>query len=141
MGSSVKYGRVLVAILLVVSAAGLLGGCRWLLQNAGPVPIVVQSNTLVLQWDADSVPIEQSGSATARFDLYFRSFGTAEWEYLKSTDGFQTQTMIDGSELSHGTYEFAVEQVYRSESRSGLHTSLDMNAWPPGGWYIIWQAP
>ena len=129
--------RVLAVGVLVL----LLSGCRWLLSNTGPVPIVVASDFITLSWDSDTSPIPDQPSSVDHYNVYYRSHGTLAWQLLHRTAGPGSTTTIGSWELDFGSYEFAVQEVYRDSRTSELHGSSDFAAWPPGGWYVVWQAP
>ena len=128
----------LVAIALLVLS---LSGCRWMLSNSGPVPVVVAADSLGLAWDADDAQLGNQPSSVDHYNVYYRAYGTADWLLLRATKGSSPGTTITSSELDFGSYEFAVEGVYRDGSTSGMHGSSDFSAWPTGGWYVVWQAP
>jgi hypothetical protein len=43
--------------------------------------------------------------------------------------------------LPYGVYEFAVTSVSTDGLESEIHSSLDDNADPAGGWFLDWRAP
>ncbi len=128
----------LVAIALLVLS---LSGCRWLLSNSGPVPVVVAADSLGLAWDVDDAQLGDQPSSVDHYIVYYRVYGTADWVLLHATEDGSPGTTITSSMLDFGSYEFAVEEVYRDRSASGMHGSSDFSAWPTGGWYVVWQAP
>lgn len=128
--------------MLVISLSVLaLGGCRWLLQEAGPVPIVVRSESVGLSWDPRDQTVPDLSSSVDHYRVYYRPYGTAQWVFLNATSGTETSTSITRGALDFGTYEFGVREVYRNGSHSAIHGSSDFTAWPPGGWYLVWQEP
>lgn len=128
----------LVAMALLVLS---LSGCRWMLSNSGPVPVVVAADFFSLAWDSETAQLADQPSSVDHYNVYYRAYGTVDWVLLHATRGSRAGTTITSWELDFGSYEFAVEEVYRDGSTSGMHGSSDFSAWPPGGWYVIWQAP
>jgi len=94
-------------------------------------------DALVLAWDADYASIEGSASATVRYNIYYRELGTLSWTYLKSTPDENPTVIV--SRIGIGSYEFAVQAVFRNGKQSDYHKSSDFSASPPGGWYLKWE--
>ena len=111
------------------------------MENSGPVPIVVRSDVIVIEWEADEPLLADATLGQLRYDVYYRTYGTLPWNYLHSTDGAETTTQIRQTELGVGAFELAVEKILANKEKSDLHASSDFTAWPPGGWYVIWEAP
>lgn len=118
-----------------------LSGCRWLLSNFGPVPVVVAADFFVLAWDSDDPQPADQSSSVDHYNVYYRSIGAVDWVPLHATEDETPETIIRSSALDFGSYEFAVEEVYNDGRTSELHSSSDFAAWPPGGWYVVWRAP
>ena len=127
--------------LLLAATLLALPGCARLFGNTGPVPFVVQSDMILLAWDAGRFSLPGEPSAVSHYNVYYRTYGTMNWELLQETPDSRTMTTIGSWQLDFGSYEFAVEEVYVDESASSLHTSTDLAAWPPSGWYIVWESP
>ncbi len=132
--------KALRSFLLVASVLSV-GGCQWFLANTGPSSVVVRSQTIQLAWDSVDSPIADQPSSVDHHRVYYRSHGSLEWRFLHATRDARPATTIGEWELGYGSYEFAVQEVYRNGRRSELHASSDYAAWPPGGWYVIWQEP
>ena len=139
---STSAGARKVAGLFLVSLSVLaLGGCRWLLAGSGPTPIVVRSESIELSWDATQPTTLGLSPAVDHYRVYYRTYATLEWVYLKPTSANETTTTITRPDLDVGSYEFAVQEVYGDGTRSAIHGSSDFTAWPPGGWYLVWHEP
>jgi len=128
----------LVAILFLALS---LSACRWWLSDSRPVPVVVAAHAFVLGWDSEDAQLDDQASSVDHYNVYYRSYGTVEWAFLHATENNMAETIILSSALDFGSYEFAVEEVYHDGKTSALHSSCDFTAWPPGGWYVVWQAP
>jgi len=138
--SLVQLSR-LFALIATALLALSLSGCRWLLSNSGPIPVVVAAESLGLAWDSNESQLPDQPSSVDHYNVYYRPHGTADWRFLHATEDDTAGTTIVSSELDFGSYEFAVEVVYRDGTTSARHGSSDFSAWPTGGWYVVWQAP
>ncbi|MFW5835876.1 MAG: fibronectin type III domain-containing protein [bacterium] len=136
-------GRGVLKLLLVCSAPFLAAACTRLPfdSNTGPIPITVDATSLTLAWETDVITLPGEESPVAYYDVYYREYGRAEWRRFASTAGPRTMITFTSSEVPYGEYEFAVAEVYRDDEESGLHKSSDWDAWPTGGWYVVWRAP
>jgi hypothetical protein len=93
--------------------------------------ITVSSDSFTLAWDSPQENVDG-------YNVYYRAHGDSGWSLLAQTDpGSDTTYQVSASELSYGTYDFAVSSV-DSGTTSDKHTSLDDAAQPSGGWYIEW---
>lgn len=100
-------------------------------------PIIVQDTQFTLYWD---VP---TGTATiASYNIYYRDHGTGSWNFLNSvTASANPSYTVTSTMLPYGVYEFAVTSVSTDGLESEIHSSLDDNADPAGGWFLDWRAP
>lgn len=100
--------------------------------DPSPSSVQVVGNEFTLTW------INEAGEIVG-YHLYYRSCGDDEWMTLSAgitSPRFTVNTTL----LSHGEYEFAVRGVKDSGIETELHSSLDENAQPTGGWYLVWTA-
>jgi hypothetical protein len=121
----------LVALLL------LFFGCRLPTTNTA-APIVYREESLTLEWDAPTVDF--SGTlAIAGYQVYYRLHGQQAWTLLKEVPARSgSQLLIHHSQLGDGLFDFAVNAVNALGQPSGKHSSLDTDAEPFGGWYVLW---
>lgn len=100
-------------------------------------PILVQATEFTLYWDppTDATNIDH-------YNLYYRLHGESAWTLLGSEPASATPSYtVTTADLDYGTYDLAVTSVDSSGVESDMHSSLDPNADPSGGWYVDWQAP
>lgn len=117
---------LLILLLLVTS-------CKPVLDTIpiDPDPVVIDqyeaiyktSETITLEWDGESDV----------YNVYYRIHGQEIWEILlESTSSF---IEINKELLGKGEFDFGVSIGYDQE----IHSSLDIDAIPEGGWYLIWE--
>ena len=120
-----------------------LGGCRWLQDvnfvSADSRQIVHLSDQLTIAWDPPAVNIPGSQSEVAAYRIYYRKHGTAYWRSLDIIEASRhPQYTIKHEILGDGLYEFAISAISVKGGSSPLHSSLDINADPMGGWHVLW---
>lgn len=131
--------RRFTAFTAVLIFIFILSGCPGLFSSFGPLPIEYSAEILNLSWDDNGGGIEGIPSAVDHYDLYYRSLGMVSWVYLMSTSDNQTTASVSQTRTGYGKFEFAVQTVHENGLKSKLHTSADLSAWPPGGWYVNWH--
>ena len=95
-------------------------------------PVHVAGDEFTLMWDDDDPGVVE-------YRLYYRPSGATAWLML-AEEIEATHITITTSMLAHGEYEFAVSAVDGGGEESSPHTSLDPDARPAGGWYLIWSS-
>ena len=128
-------------LLLLTISAVLLSGCGWLALDQGPTPIIVAADSFTLQWDPMPSALPSQPSNVACYSIYCRPLGSLDWTYLHSTSGADETTIVSVSDLDYGTWEFGVRAIFADERETAIDGSADYSAWPPGGWYLVWQSP
>jgi hypothetical protein len=123
-----------------VLAAGVLLviGCHLSL-DSGALPLVRTAESLTLQWDP---PPYDLGPVTrvVSYNVYYRKHGGASWSLLQTTPATPApEATLNRSLLGNGSFDFAVTAVNSLGESSPVHSSLDANAFPPGGWYVVWD--
>ncbi len=108
--------------------------------NKPGTPTPISGNAFTLLWDP---PQDEAGNheQVASYNLYYREHGTYSWSSLgsaaaTSAPSFEVTTAL----LSYGSYDFAVAAVEMDGSESEPHTSLDDDADPQTGWYVVWSS-
>ena len=127
--------------IVVVSAAILcsfgFSGCR--LPSIGPLPIVISSETLTLEWDPPPEQIPSSPLAASEYRVYFRHHNTADWSLCGTVVATPSpQVVLQHSEFGNGSFDFAVSTVSGIDQESLLLTSLNPSDSLNEGWYITW---
>jgi hypothetical protein len=97
---------------------------------AAPTAVVVVAEEFTLSW---------AGVECDGYRIYHRVRGATDWLYFGAI-GPVTEIIINDSMLGYGEYEFAVTAI-DDGSESAFHTSLDADADPTTGWYLIWEPP
>ena len=70
------------------------------------------------------------------YNVYYRNHGDIDWIWHGAAASDNPEYRVS---LADGEYDFAVSSVGPDDRESDLHTSLDENAYPAGGWYLIWK--
>ena len=111
-------------------------GTLYLTQNPRSLTeINVAGQTCTLAW----TPPETTPHLEV-YSLYYREKGLMMWRPLAEIVAFtDPKYTITNSVLDFGIYEFGVLAVYENGSKSGIHTSIDPEADPSTGWYVVWE--
>jgi hypothetical protein len=113
--------------------------CVSLSGDTGPVEIVAAADTITLAWDGSAGPeLDEIPSSISHYEVFYRSRGGRQWVRLAESGGPNPTYTIRRYQLAYGEYEFAVRSVRNDGRASRMHTSVDYDAWPPGGWYLKW---
>jgi hypothetical protein len=100
---------------------------------------MVNSPIVTIAWDVSTSSIGGGRSPVSHYDLYCRQLGTGQWRFLKQQSGSEPHATISFAHMGEGSYEIGIQEVHKDGNRSELHTSTDFSAWPPGGWYLVWE--
>jgi hypothetical protein len=129
----------LFTALAIVLMLFTFQSCRAIFTDTGPLEIVAAADTITLAWDgAGGSELTEIPSAISHYELFYRPRGRREWVRLAESGGPTPTYTIRRYQLSYGEYEFAVRSVRNDGRVSQIHTSVDHDAWPPGGWYLKW---
>lgn len=135
-------GPLIRVICAVLVACGLLGSCRLIFSDPGPLEIVETADALTLAWEREmaDVPegIPDGPSSVERYEVFYRRYGQREWIRLGVASRIRPRFTVSRNRLGYGEYEFAVRAIRTDGVTSNLHASTDYDAWPPGGWYLKW---
>jgi len=126
----------------LVPFAVLLLACACAFPVGGVYPVRVSSRTLTLAWDPPAGQFPTGDFAAYTYRLYYRAHGSTGWLFFGETPARQSPTFIlKYQDFGAGSYDFAVTTVNVVGAESRLHTSLDTQADPVGGWYLVWMKP
>ena len=102
--------------------------------RANPEPIVVESESFTLAWEAPN-------GAVDHYEVYYRERDASGWKALGTTNGSTATFRVDDEVLDNGggSYVFAVRSITPDGNTSPLHTSLSSDAEPSSGWYVRWE--
>ncbi len=129
---------------LVVALAGLLlSGCLQAAFSPAGVRdsdfILFTSDKLTLAWDPPDSDIQQSGTEVVRYQVFYRQHGLSAWQLLGEVPPSENpEFTILHDRTGDGFYDFAVRATTADGNESPLLTSLDPDAFPEGGWYLMW---
>ncbi len=114
-----------------------LAGCRF--PPSGSLPIVVSSQTIILEWDPPAAQLSSTQFAPFSYRVYYSQHGFRRWILIGEIPAsVAPQFLIHHSDLGDGLFDFAVTTVNSQGQESALHTSLDFSASPAGGWHVLW---
>ena len=105
-------------------------------------PLIKRSDDIVLAWDPPAPQFDREGELipVESYNVYYRDHGDIDWVMLGSTLAVDNpEFTVYHSALDNGEYDFAVSAVGLDDLESALHTSIDRDAYPAGGWYLIWE--
>jgi hypothetical protein len=125
-----------VLALLIIAGSS---GCSF--PASGILPLVVNTNTLTLEWDPPSFSFDAGPSSLSMYYVYFRRHGSTHWYFCAQAPASSSpQCVLRHSNFGDGSYDFAVSAVSESGGESGLADSQDASTIPVGGWFVIWIA-
>jgi hypothetical protein len=116
-------------------------GCDWLkrITMGESMQILHKSMELTLAWDPPMTDIPNTPTEVEAYQIYYREHGTAHWRILGEIPASRhPEYTVDHQRLGSGLYDFAVRAITVDGRESALHTSLDNNADPVSGWYVLW---
>lgn len=91
-------------------------------------------DSITLEWDA-------APGAVTSYRVYVRERPDGPWTLLDEIAATGTPSYEVGrSATGDGSFDFAVSSVDTDGTESVKHTSLDNEADPPSGWYVIWES-
>jgi len=128
--------KVLFSFLIVLISL-ISYGCNFI--EYEPSKIIVDSDTIQLEWDPPEVKSFDEGSTILYYRVYYRIHDVGRWvtlDIIPAQD--HPKYEIHHSDFGNGAYDFAVRAVSASSRYSALHSSLDPSADPLGGWYVVW---
>lgn len=99
----------------------------------------MKSNEITLEWDPPALRLETGPMAIESYNVYYRVHNTETWNLLDTIDAVPYPNYtIQHSLLGDGLFDFSVSAVAENGEESNLHSSVDPNADPVGGWYLLW---
>ena len=116
-------------------------GCDWLkrITFGESMQILQKSTELTLAWDPPLTDIPNRPTEVATYQIYCREHGTSHWRLLGEVPASRhPEFTVDHERIGNGLFDFAVRAISVEGRASPLHTSLDSNADPISGWYVLW---
>ena len=101
--------------------------------------ILHKSMELTLAWDPPLTDIPNRPTEVAAYQIYCREHGTSYWRLLAEIPAApHPEYTVEFERVGHGLFDFAVRAISVEGAASPLHSSLDGNADPVSGWYVLW---
>jgi hypothetical protein len=122
-----------LSIVLVLT----FSACPLLLREA--TSVASSAKSITLEWDppADAPPF--GPLAVAGYKVYVRHHGSTEWRPCGLVPaGEHPHVELLHADLRDGHFDFAVTTISQAGAESPLHSSLDAETSPFGGWYLVW---
>lgn len=92
------------------------------------------ADSMTLEWDAAPGPVSS-------YRIYVREHPNGRWTLLDEITATAAPSYeVARSATGDGSFDFAVSSVDGEGTESVKHTSLDDEADPPSGWYVIWES-
>jgi hypothetical protein len=137
-----KKGRMLrcnvfpVSLFLFIAIVMIGQSCS--LPAGNSAPLTVFSRSITLAWDPPG-GVLPGPYALASYFVYWRPHLGAGWRFLARVPARDApEVRVEHDVLGDGVFDFAVMCMDESGNVSPIHSSLDAEADPVGGWYVIW---
>ena len=135
-GNGIPIGRISVLALFLACIA--FTGCS--LPTSEEYGIQVGTKSITLEWDPPPSIFTIPQLAVSQYFVYIRSHGTATWRQIGGVPASENPGItIYHADYGNGWYDFAVASCNYLGEESGLHSSMDANARPFGGWFLKWD--
>jgi hypothetical protein len=128
-----------VGVFSLVASLLVLAGCPF--PTSADAPLIVRSSSIMLAWDPPAtaafaeIPI-------ASYYVYWRPHPGGGWCLAGQVAADSSPRLrIEHDDLGNGAFDFAVTSIDAMGNESPLHSSIDADADPFGGWYLVWEAP
>jgi hypothetical protein len=130
--------HVPLVLLILLPAACILSQCS--MSASRGFPITVYAKSITLEWDAPWGAISTNFANVAGYNIYYKAHFGGAWVLVKTVPlGDPTEAVITHDQVGNGAWDFAVSMTSTTGQESDLHTSLDDDTRPPGGWYVLWN--
>ena len=126
---------------IIFSLTVTSSGCDWLkrITFGESMQILQKSTKLTLAWNPPLTDIPNRPTEVATYQIYCREHGTSHWRLLGEVPASRhPEFTVDHERIGNGLFDFAVRAISVAGRVSPLHTSLDSNADPISGWYVLW---
>jgi hypothetical protein len=128
-----KKAGVLICLTII-----LFSSCS--LPTSGEYGIEVRTKRITLEWDPPPAAFSALPSAVSQYYVYFCTHGSRAWHLIGCVTSSENPSIeLDHSDFGNGRFDFAVIVENYEGGESRLHSSMDANARPFGGWYINWN--
>ena len=128
--------KIVFLVILISSLGVFFYSCQY---TAKPQLIVVHDDTITLSWDPPDFNTLEVIWPIVSYKVFYRRYGGFSWSLIAEVEAKQRLAYtLNHDEVGDGLYEFAVSAMNEKNYMSTLHTSIDQNANPFGGWYVLW---
>ena len=131
----------LVQILLTItSAVFIITGCQY---SSVPVQIVSDDDYIELKWDPPSSDKLNRFGDVVYYKISYKTHNSdTAWKCLDLILAEENPSFtVYNRDIGNGAFDFAITAIYSNNRQSVIHTSTDVFADPPGGWYLLWMRP
>jgi hypothetical protein len=129
--------KKIVFLVILISVLGVFFySCQY---TAKPQQITVHNDTITLSWDLPDFSALEAISPIVSYKVFYRRHGDFLWLLIAEIEAKERlEYTLNHDDIGDGLYEFAVSAINEKNCMSMLHTSIDQNASPFGGWYVLW---
>jgi hypothetical protein len=132
-----KLSFLLLILLVITSAIFIMTGCQY---SNTPVQIVSNNDFIELKWDPPSSDKFNKFGNVEYYKICYKTH-TIEtvWKCLDLIPAENNPSFtVYNSDIGNGAFDFAITAIYSDKRESLIHSSTDLLADPPGGWYLLW---
>jgi hypothetical protein len=129
---------ILLQVLLTIAATFLVvTGCQY---SSTPVQIVSKDDSIELKWDPPSSDKSNIFGDVEYYKICYKTHNIDTlWKCLDTIPAEKNPNFtVYHSALGNGSFDFAITALYSKNRKSLIHSSTDVLADPPGGWYLLW---
>ena len=128
--------KIVFLVILISSLEVFFYSCQY---TAKPQQITVHDDAITLYWDPPDFSALEAIWPIVSYKVFYRRHGDFLWLLIAEVEAKQRlEYTLNHDEVGDGLYEFAVSAMDEKNRMSTLHTSVDQNANPFGGWYVLW---
>ena len=123
----------LILLFFIITTCALPTMTGFEVEKTGVEEFFSSSPDITIAWSDDNP------SNVQYYNIYYRAHGDSTWIFLNTAppNAFPSFT-VEYSDLSDGLWDFGVSSVDNDNIESEIHSSLDIEADPTTGWYLLW---
>lgn len=126
-------GFIPFILLLLMASCALPTISGFEVEDTGVAEIFRSTSTVTLNWSYDPA------SETESYNIYYRAHGDSQWIFLENIPATAVPAFeVSNSMIGDGSWNFGVSSLDISGMESEIHSSLDVEADPETGWYLLW---
>ena len=136
------YSTLFLTLLFIINTLSCELSLDSLYDDIGATPVVIARDSFALAWEAEEPAIPELPSAVNHYNIYARTLFSKQWEFIKETDGFTQKISLSVGRIGgFGSYELGIAAVLNDGTIGEVHSSMDYDARPVGGWYLKAMIP